>query len=159
MPKRKQGCCSVRLAVNLRTIRRRRGLSTYDLADRLTGIGWPIHQTGLVRIETGERAVTVDDLLAIAIVLDCSPAALLMPGDVAAPDDSGAVPQFEVVSSQTIAAGPDMWRWAASEAPLILRDQDGGPVDRHLSVRDEVLWLIENRPHRSAELLATLRRA
>jgi transcriptional regulator with XRE-family HTH domain len=40
---------------------------------------WNINAVGIKRIEAGERRVTVDDLLALAVALDVSPVTLLMP--------------------------------------------------------------------------------
>lgn len=76
-PKRVPGEVSERVAAAIRRQRQQIGLSSYKLADRLKEDGWPIHQTGVARIETGERRVDVDDLVAIASALGCKPADLL----------------------------------------------------------------------------------
>lgn len=76
-PTRVPGIVSERVAENVRAIRKRRNMSTYDLAGKLSAIGWPIHQTGVARIETGERRVDVDDLEALAAALDVTPDDLL----------------------------------------------------------------------------------
>jgi transcriptional regulator with XRE-family HTH domain len=55
------------------------------LAD-LPAVGRRITISGLSKIENGDRRIDVDDLMAIAVALDVSPAALLLPrsqpGDV-----------------------------------------------------------------------------
>jgi 8-oxo-dGTP diphosphatase len=64
---------------NLEHLRRVRGLTYRELSDRLAQIGRPIPTLGLSRIEKGDRRVDVDDLIALAIVLECSPVDLLQP--------------------------------------------------------------------------------
>ncbi len=74
------GAVAVRVAANLRALRKSRGMSTYDVAARLADIGWSIQQTGVARIETGQRRVDVDDLVALAAVRQHQPE----PADAAA---------------------------------------------------------------------------
>lgn len=50
-----------------------------ELAERLEKVGRPIPVLGLRRIESEERRVDADDLVALAIVLNVSPVRLLMP--------------------------------------------------------------------------------
>jgi transcriptional regulator with XRE-family HTH domain len=50
-----------------------------ELAERLEKVGRPIPVLGLRRIESEERRVDADDLVALAIVLGVSPVTLLMP--------------------------------------------------------------------------------
>lgn len=64
----------------VKTERERRGLTQQELAARLTTTGMPIHQTGLGRLEAGQRAIRVDELYAIATALDVSPLSLLPAG-------------------------------------------------------------------------------
>ncbi|MET7639338.1 helix-turn-helix transcriptional regulator [Streptomyces sp. NPDC005438] len=68
------------VAATIRDLRERAGLNTTELARRLTAAGRPIHQTTVSRIESGSRAITVDDVAAFAAVFGVRPAALL-PGD------------------------------------------------------------------------------
>ena len=65
------------MAANIRAVRNARGLSTYALADQLDAAGWSIHQSGLTRIERGERHVDADDLDAIARALGVTAEQLL----------------------------------------------------------------------------------
>lgn len=126
-----------RVAQNLRAIRKSRGMSTYDVARCLREIGWPIQQTGVARIETGERRVDVDDLLALAAVLGCSPARLLMP-PVTAPDG----PPVSLVGTLD-ASAVDAWAWACGDRSL-----PGTGLDPEGSAVAEMVWGIENAPHR-----------
>lgn len=52
-----------------------------ELSRKLAEMGREIPPLGLRRIETGERRVDVDDLVALALALDLSPLALLLPTD------------------------------------------------------------------------------
>ena len=65
-------------AVNVRQVRGERRLTLDDVRDRLTELGRPILKTGLSKIETGERRVDVDDLLALALALETTPNRLLL---------------------------------------------------------------------------------
>ena len=58
--------------MNIRDARRRAGLSQQALGERVG-----LDQSGISRIERGERPMTVDTLKAIASALGVSPAALL----------------------------------------------------------------------------------
>lgn len=94
-------------------IKRLRGGMTYkELSDRLGEVGRPIAVLGLKRIESGERKVDVDDLMAFAIVFGVSPLTLLLP-------NSGSC---DVKAHVTGHAGEitcnRIWRWALGEHPL-----------------------------------------
>lgn len=93
-----------RLAVNVQTVRQRRGLTIRALSARLAEVGRPILPSGLVRIESGARAVDVDDLVALASVLGCTPNTLLL--DPAA--DDTAVP----ITGGRILTARHAWEWA-----------------------------------------------
>lgn len=63
----------------------------------------------------------VDDLTALAVALDVSPAELLL--DPAADDEELALTDEVVVSRA------DAWRWAAGDSPLPTPDDDGRHLD------------------------------
>jgi transcriptional regulator with XRE-family HTH domain len=128
-PVRPPGATSQRLAQNLRAIRTERGLSTYALTARLKEIGWVIHQGGITRIEQGQRHVDVDDLVALAVALDCSPNRLLLPQDTS----GDRVP----VIGDIKAADIDLWAWATGDRPLTTRNSTETQV-----------FKIRNAPHR-----------
>lgn len=67
------------VAANIRTLRNLRAMSQADLSAALAERGHVIPELGVRRMEKGQRAVTVDDLAVLALALDCSPAALLVP--------------------------------------------------------------------------------
>jgi transcriptional regulator with XRE-family HTH domain len=97
---------------NVTRLRKARGLTTYQLAQRLAEIGRPIPQSGISRIESGARRVDVDDLAALAIALGVSPSALLLPLD---DDPSHAV---EVTGAGSVPADV-AWDWADGTRPLL----------------------------------------
>lgn len=120
-------------------------MSTYDIAARLADIGWPIAQTGVARIETGQRRVDVDDLLALASVLNVSPNRLTLPlNERALPDLTRT--KYTVIGDVT-ATGSDVWKWATGDVDFTL----SGPARRqvlHIPSGGSIssLWQLENRP-------------
>ncbi|MFG1921091.1 helix-turn-helix domain-containing protein [Cryptosporangium sp. NPDC048952] len=68
------------VALQVRAIRQRRGMTAQQLVDRCTAQGF-VGMTAnmLANIETGRRDVSVDELLAFALALDVPPASLLTP--------------------------------------------------------------------------------
>lgn len=68
---------STTVAATVRALRRQRGLTLADLADRLTRLNHPITLNTLSKLETGARRITVDDLVALAAALDVTPHDLL----------------------------------------------------------------------------------
>lgn len=120
-------------------------MSTYDVAARLADIGWPIQQTGVARIETGQRRVNVDDLLALASVLNVSPNRLILPlNERALPDVTRAT---HTVVGDVTATGADVWRWATGDVDFTLT----GPARHrvlHVPPGGSIssLWQLENRP-------------
>jgi len=132
--RRAAGPTSQRLIDNLRRWRKRRDVSTYGLADRLKEIDWPIQQSGLTRIERAERRVDVDDLIALAVALDVSPNALLLPGPLT---PMTALGHQEPLTPTVMESLGRMWAWATGEQPLT-------PGTGH----DTAEFIMDNRPHR-----------
>lgn len=103
----------MRVAENLRRIRQERGLSYAELARRLTGLGHPILDTGLLKIEKGDRRIDVDDLVALAVALGTTPNRLLLPEM----NVEHAAEDYQLTPSMS-AKPPLLWAWAAGEVPL-----------------------------------------
>lgn len=97
------------VAANLLRLRTARGLSTTRLSAALKKLGQSIPATGITRIEKGERRVDVDDLVALAVALKVSPAALLLPPTV--------VGEVELATAET-AKAIDAWLWTIGQRPL-----------------------------------------
>jgi transcriptional regulator with XRE-family HTH domain len=66
-----------RLTDTIRTLRRQRGISQTELAERMAAAGRPMGMAGISRIERGERRVDIDDLVALAESFGVTPTALL----------------------------------------------------------------------------------
>lgn len=61
--------------------RSKRQWSQAELAERMRAIGVPWHRTAVTKIESGDRAVTAEELVAVAFVLGVSPTVLYTPRD------------------------------------------------------------------------------
>jgi transcriptional regulator with XRE-family HTH domain len=75
-----QGRVGQLVAAEIRRRREQRGLSLQTLSGYLEVLGRPILPSGLSKIESGDRRVDVDDLVAIADALGTVPSALLRGG-------------------------------------------------------------------------------
>lgn len=69
------------IASRVEAVRERRGYSLRELSRRLDEVGHSMDATALMRLERGERRITIDDLLAVALALDVPPVALFVPID------------------------------------------------------------------------------
>ncbi|TPF94319.1 hypothetical protein BW14_02295 [Bifidobacterium sp. UTBIF-68] len=109
-------------------VKRLRGGMTYkELSQRMAAVGREITVLGLRRIESGERKVDVDDLMAFSIVFDVSPLTLLLP-------ESGSRDMKTHITGR-----PDdlrcnqVWNWATVIQPLpsIERDEKAEELIEH----------------------------
>jgi transcriptional regulator with XRE-family HTH domain len=73
----KRGPVGETASAELRAARARRGLSQQQLADLLAARGHRIRRGAIATIETGDRRMDVDELLAFADVLGVTPLQLL----------------------------------------------------------------------------------
>lgn len=102
-----RGPAADRTAQNIRQLREERRLTLDNLSDRMRQLGRPILKSGLAKIESGERRVDVDDLVALAIALETNVNRLLLPAD-ASHDEVDITPELK---SSTRAA----WAWSCGE--------------------------------------------
>lgn len=103
------GPISKYVADNLLRIRTARGLSTLRLADALKELGQPVTASGITRIEKGDRRVDTDDLVALALALNVSPNALLLPPEWS--DNEIALTTTKDFRARIA------WLWAEGRAP------------------------------------------
>jgi len=69
------------VAEQVRAFRRGRGWSAERLAEEMSAVGVPWSRVVVTKLETGRRpGVSVEELLALAFVLDVAPMHLLVPG-------------------------------------------------------------------------------
>lgn len=99
------------VAANIRRVRERRGLSTYQLAQKLKAEGRPVAPSALAKVERAERRVDVGDLAAIAVALGVSPASLLLPLTAKVGDP------VEITGGGTVDA-LRAWEWGIGRLPL-----------------------------------------
>ncbi|WP_422745170.1 helix-turn-helix domain-containing protein [Mycobacterium sp. WMMD1722] len=75
------------VAENVARLRTAQKMNYKQLSDTLLArANWSINAVGIRRIESGERRVTVDDLMALSVALGVSPSTLIYPDA----DDAGA---------------------------------------------------------------------
>ncbi|QNJ90995.1 helix-turn-helix transcriptional regulator [Mycolicibacterium fluoranthenivorans] len=100
---------------NLPRFRALRRMTLMDLAERLDELGRPMSVPTLSAVENGKRRIDVDDLVHLALALDVSPAALLMPPANGLDDSIGNPPS---ASDYPEVRAADWWQWLRSEYPL-----------------------------------------
>lgn len=121
-------------------IKRLRGGMTYrELSDRLEEVGRPIAVLGLKRIESGERKVDVDDLMAFAIVFGVSPLTLLMP-EYGSKDITTRITGYPDEMGSNIA-----WLWGRADEPLEV-PQDPLLPDHSMNDREIAIFRLHARP-------------
>lgn len=67
------------VAENVKRLRFVQHVTTETLAERVSGLGRPMHATTITKIERLQRRVDVDDLVALAAALNVTPTQLLDP--------------------------------------------------------------------------------
>lgn len=112
--------------------REARGLGYAELSRKLADMGRDIPPLGLRRIESGARRVDADDLVALALALDVSPLALLLPTE-----PSSLVPKGDRYTAERI------WHWARGDEPL---------------TGDALTFIRDSKPLEWPEIEALLRR-
>ena len=141
---KEQGPTSVRMARNLKQIRQERGVSYAELARRLRTLLHPILDTGVMKIEKGERRVDVDDLVALALALGVTPNRLIMPDT----DLSGVTTTY--LLTPAVAGSPvALWQWAQGEK------HPGIPIEgAHFWLgggeHPDLAFALDNRPYLTA---------
>jgi transcriptional regulator with XRE-family HTH domain len=118
------GPIGVAVAQNVERLRESRNLSYAELSRRLTEKGRPIAPLGLTRIRDRQRRVDVDDLVAIALALDVSPATLLLPPEVLVGGANSTAPVTEGGADYPLR---QIWSWLIAEAPIDAPRSTGVP--------------------------------
>lgn len=98
--------------VRANIVRCRGRMPVTELSRKLRDIGRDIPPLGLRRIEEGSRRVDVDDLVAIAVALDVSPATLLVP------DSDVDERLFAYTGIDSAISGRALWNWVTGLWPL-----------------------------------------
>ena len=98
------------VAANIKRLRS--GMQYTKLSGKMKEVGRPMPVLALRRIEEGNRNVTVDDLMAFAIVFGVSPLTLLMP-EYGSRDVTTRITGYPEQMGSNIA-----WLWARGDEPL-----------------------------------------
>ena len=123
-------------------------MSAVKLAARTTELGYPIHRVAISKLESGERAITVPELVILAAALNTVPLALLLPGTADAaieilPGDemtgAAAIGWFTGTTSAT-PTGVTRDRLATSRLELTMKLNE---VDEHLDIQRHNLFEAE----------------
>jgi transcriptional regulator with XRE-family HTH domain len=117
-------------AKRLQETRKDRGFSQTALAQRLTEAGQPMSKAALLRIESGERGLLLDEALALAQVLHVAPAHLLSPED---DEQIALTPSFSV-------DGAGLRNWLLFGAPMLAMTEEG----QRASARIKLAFNIED---------------
>lgn len=104
-------------------------MSLQDLERLLIERGRRISVSGLSKIENGDRRVDVDDLVALAVAMDVSPLALLLPE---------TAPSETVEISGGRASAGLVWLWSYGQHPL------ADPDARRFKARSMPGWFDPN---------------
>src|SRR3954462_6024933 len=99
------GATAETVAGNVKRFRDIRKLSYTELSAKLKEAGSQITAVGVRRIEDGDRRVTVDDLMALAVALEVWPISLLMPEAADARTEAKASGFPEPVAAEIL------WGW------------------------------------------------
>ncbi|MEU8711665.1 helix-turn-helix transcriptional regulator [Streptomyces sp. NPDC048663] len=95
----------------VKELRGRKGWSGAQMGEQLAALGVPWNRSVVANFESGRRpAVSVQELLALALVLDVAPVHLLVPLD---PEPYQVTPE-----SSHVHDSDDVWRWIKGERPL-----------------------------------------
>lgn len=113
------------IGARLNQLRRVHGWSAAQLAEAMTKVGVPWDRQVVSKLENGRRKVlTVDELLALAYVLDIAPVHLLVPTDAGASERYAVTPTVTVSPSAArawirgrSAIGQVDRRWFGSQVP------------------------------------------
>jgi transcriptional regulator with XRE-family HTH domain len=169
---------SSRIGAAIRRTRDAQNISALKLAARTGELGYPIHRVAISKLESGERDITVPELVILAAALNTVPLALLLP-DTADPTveilpsnemtGAAAIGWFTGTTSAT-PAGVTRDPSATSRLALTmslneveerlalqrhsLLQAEGGP--RVLQMSDELKALAEESAHRARAMVESL---
>ena len=119
-----KGAIADAVARNVSAVRQRRQLTQQGLAAKLASLGRPMQGSAVAKIETGRRAVTVDDLVALAAALNVTPARLLLP------DASEHEPVL--VTPRSAVPAYAAWQWMTGSHSLLAEGANlNDPEVRH----------------------------
>lgn len=148
------GPTGLRLAKNLRAVRGQ--VSVRELSARMRDLGRPLLPSAISKIENAQRRVDVDELIALAIALDCAPNRLLIGPDANDEQITLTVgniqPPTGLGTIDTQPSARDGWKWARGVEPLdagilVTEDTEEAEYAAHAAEADRRRrFQRENRP-------------
>ncbi|WP_426998181.1 helix-turn-helix domain-containing protein [Pseudarthrobacter sp. N5] len=111
------GATGEAVAHNVKRLREAANLTYTEVSRGITDLKRSISPLAIRRIEEMERRVDVDDLMALALVLDVTPISLLYPGAESGEEEVRATGLKSPVSAKSL------WGWMSAESPLSERDR------------------------------------
>lgn len=122
------------VGINVQRVRTDLGMTQNELASALANNGHPIPVSSIGRIESGHRRVEVDDLMALAIALNVSPLALLLP-DARSPYDVVNATTWDTVQAT------HLWGYCLGiYDPIDPYDENGYPTNPPIADRSFPWW-------------------
>jgi transcriptional regulator with XRE-family HTH domain len=112
------GATSLTVAENVKRLREAQNMNFTQLSERLlAAASWSINAVGIRRIEAGERRITPDDLVALAVAFGVSPVSLLMPGVPVVRGEGATNPseKFEVTGVDRAVDAGEWWNWLKAD--------------------------------------------
>lgn len=109
-------------------------MSQQQLAATLAELGRPMQASAVAKVESGDRRMDVDDLVAFAVALNVPLTRLLLP-DAAEDEEVSLVAAYGVPMWSA-------WQWATGERSLWRKDDDGNDP----SVQRRDLAFVAERP-------------
>ena len=141
------------VAENVKRLRTSARLNYTELSDLLQEVaGWSINAVGIRRIESGERRVTPDDLVALAIALEVTPITLLM-SNLDSRDEKELV---EVTGRSERITAKRLWEWLSASHPLTDSNKDVPGFYTFIRAASP-RWLREQREELFGEAMAKAR--
>lgn len=126
-----------RVGPNVLSFRRDQGLTLRELSEALAECGTPISLGQLSKLEQGQRRVDADELVALAVVLNVTPAQLLMPMPGHRSREDEVVRLAPNVSASWFRA----WQWMCGDHWL-------NDADRPRDDEAEYDWYQSAHPHK-----------
>ncbi|MFV1500805.1 helix-turn-helix domain-containing protein [Mycobacterium kansasii] len=152
------GPTAATVAANVTRLRTNHKLTYTELSERLRQrAGWAINPVGVRRLESGERRIGVDDLVALSVAFDVSPATLLMPHEL----DMNATVSATGTGAQ---AANRLWHWLCANEPLKGEGYSKNPIEFWLAAwpewrQHEAGQELQDRKRRHEDELARRRAA
>ncbi|HME78909.1 MAG TPA: helix-turn-helix transcriptional regulator [Mycobacterium sp.] len=153
----KEKLAAAELRNTLKRLRTDRGWSMAEMAELLTAKGLTAYQTTITKIEAGNRAVQIDELVAYADIFECSVDTLLGHTTTAAGDKSVAVSALVNLALAALWGTQD----TAARLSRAIANVDGYTLTRHeknlrtgcvnaLDAMDDVITAVDNTTTQNA---------